>query len=222
MCGMQGQAAEMADVMHFSDDYPVCSFSVVDAKTGKPVSNAFVLAEWYKNVSLMEYATTPCRENFRVRSDETVFSIPAARCSGLRHGTTLEIRVKASGYQMKKFRILRRPKRSHLFPHITYLSIDDCGKVVQQLPLEKIQSIDEALEQYQDSYNRNQIAKVLGNTKAYHEQILVELRSFDPGLHAAEAKKSYCGAVLKYIPKTTNRAMLIEHTEPYCKDQDLD
>jgi len=122
---------------------------------------------------------------------------------------------------MKKFRILRRPKSSHLYSHIAYLSIKDCGKVVQRLPLEKIQSIDEALEQYQGSYNRDQIAKVFGNTEAFHEQMILELKSFDPGLHAAEAKKSYCGAVLKNIPKDTNRAV-IEMTEPYCKDQKLD
>jgi hypothetical protein len=222
MCSLQGQAAEMADVMHFSDDYPACSFSVIDAKTSKPVKNVFALAEWYKDVSVMEYATMPCRENYRLRSDETVFSIPAARCSGFRHGTALEIRVKALGYQMKKYRILRRPKSSHLIPHIAYLSIKDCGKVVQQLPLEKIKSIDEALEQYQDRYNRGQIASLFGNTEAYHEQIILELRSFDPSLHAAEAKKSYCGVVLKNIPKNTNRAKLIELTEPYCKDQKLD
>lgn len=222
MCSLQGQAAAMADVMHFSDDYPECSFSVIDAKTSNPVKNVFALAEWYKDVSVMEYATMPCRENYMVRSDETVFSIPAARCSGFRHDTALEIRVKALGYQMKKFRILRRPKSSRLIPHIAYLSIEDCGKVVQRLPLEKIQSIGEALEQYQDSYNRKQIATVFGNTEAYHEQIMLELRSYDPSLAATDAKKAYCGVVLKNIPKNTHGAKLIELTEPYCKDQKLD
>lgn len=219
VCSLQIQAAEVADVMHFTDDYPMCSFSVIDSKTGNPIKNFFALAEWYKDVSVMEYATKPCREAYRVRSDGDVFSIPAARCSGFRHGTTLEVRVKASGYRMKKFRILRRPKRSRLIPHIPYLPIEDCGKVVQMLPLEKIQSGDMALEQYQDSYNRGQIASVFGDTETYHAQMILEIKSFNPNLETSEAKKSYCGVVLKDIPPTENWAKLIELTEPYCKDQ---
>jgi hypothetical protein len=147
VCSLQSQAAEVADVMHFADDYPACSFSAIDAKTGNPVKNVFAIAEWYKDVSVMEYATEPCRKTYRVQSDRAVFSIPSARCSGFRHGTSLEVRVKALGYRMKQFRILRRPKSSHLIPHIAYLPIKDCGKVAQRLPLDKIQSIDKALEQ---------------------------------------------------------------------------
>lgn len=213
ICSVQSQAAELADVMHLTDDYPACSFSPIDAKTNNPVKNVFAVAEWYKNVSVMEYATKPCGKSYRVTSDGPVFSIPAARCSGFRHDTTLEVRVKALGYQMKKFRILRRPKSSDLFPHITYLPINDCGKIVQHLPLEKIQSLNEALKQYQDSYSRGQIAAVFGDREAYHEQIISELRSFDPSLDVAGAKKAYCEAVLKDTP-----AKLIEVIETYCKN----
>lgn len=218
LCSLQSQAAEMADTVHFTDDYPTCSFSAIDANTGHPVKNVFAIAEWYKDVSVVEYATIPCREAYRVRSDGAVFSLPAARCSGFRHGTTLEVRVKALGYRVKKFRILRRPKSSHLIPHIAYLPIRDCGKVVIRLPLERIQSIDEALDQYQDKYNRGQIASVFGNTEAYHDQMISEIRSFDPSLEVAEAKKSYCGVVLKNIPQNANRVKLIELTEPYCRE----
>ncbi len=219
VCTLQSQAAAVSDVMHFTDDYPTCSFSAIDAKTGNPVKNVFAIAEWYKDVSVMEYATTLCRNAYRVRSDGSVFSIPAARCSGFRHNTTLEVRVKALGYRVKKIRILRRPKTSHLIPHITYLPIKDCGKVPQLLPLEKIQSIDKALEQYQDKYNRDQIATVYGNTETYHDQMVSELKNFDPRLDVSEARKSYCGVVLKDIPQTENRAKLIEWTEPYCTDR---
>jgi hypothetical protein len=207
MCSMQSQAAEITDVMHVTDDYPACSFSAIDAETGSPVKNVFALAEWYKDVSVAEYATTSCRKDHRVRSDGEAFSIPAARCSGFRHGTTLEVRVKASGYRVKNFRLLRRPTSSNLFPHIAYLRIQDCGK---------------ALEQYQDRNKRRRIETVFGDAEVYHEQMISELRSFSPDLTVDEAKKSYCEIVLKDIPQNKNRAKLIEWTEPYCKDPKSD
>jgi hypothetical protein len=213
ICSVQSQATELADVVHLTDDYPACTFSPIDARTKDPIKNVFVVTEWFKNVSVMEYATKPCRENYRIESDESLFSIPAARCSGFRHGTTLEIRVKALGYRLKQFRILRRPKKSNHIPHITYLSIRDCGTGVQQLPLDKIQSLNEALKQYQDSYARRQIIKVFGDTEAFYERMIRELRSFDSSLDVAGAKKAYCETVLKDTPSN-----LRDMKEPYCRD----
>ena len=218
-CCLQSWAAEIADVLHLADDYPACSFAPIDAETGQPVMDVFVLAQWYKNVSVMESATSPCREEYRVRSDKAAFSIPAARCSGFRHGTTLEVRVKAPGYRMKNFRILRRPDSSDIFPHVSYLPINECGKKAQQLPLDKIRSFDEALKEFEGSYNRRQLAHLFGNAETYREQMIAELRRVNGGLDVAEAKKAYCDVVFKEIPQSVRTPHVVETIEPLCAEQ---
>ncbi len=109
---------------------------------------------------------------------------------------------------------MRRPKRSDP-PHNTYLPIEDCGKAVQRLPLERIKSLSEALDQYRIRYNRDLMAAVFGSSEAFYELVITELRSFDPGLDVAGARKSYCEAALKDIPRNSPRA---RWAEPYCKD----
>lgn len=205
--------AGLADTLHLADDYPECSFSPVDAQTGTTVRDVYAVAEWYKNVTIMEYAAEACRKSYKVHFSVPTFSIPAATCSGYRLGTTLEVRVKAPGYHMKAFRILRRPTGSDHFPNVTYLSIDMCGKTIQQLPLIKIQSFDGALKQYEDTYNRGRIRGVFSDNDSYQEMMLSELKSFDPSLDAAGAKKAYCEAVLKNTPHN-----LRSRWEAYCTD----